>query len=240
MNELTNYKSLLLFFFIASICACNQPQKMEEKKQEVVKDSSFIITNIENLDFIEQLNWDFENLYFDSSKKQKFEKLSNVLKIKYLRDFLKYENGSNIENDWIEDDLQAFIIGQRPKINNFQPTLIKVYGTDLAAVIIVNINESGNVISGFPIYSLENIGPEISEDTLIITRTKTKCRFENNIIYTSKLIGTCRPKNSNIQDFIIDQVDFKTIIKENGEIITTKLNKTQYSKKCELDYFQSY
>lgn len=240
MNKLSNLKSFLLIIFIISIYSCNQNQKEKGKKQEIANNSNFIIKDVKDLDFVNNLNWDFENLYFDSTKRQKFEKLNNSLKIKYLKDFLKYENGSNIENDWIENDLQAFIIGQRPKINNFQPTLIKVYGTDFAAVIIVNINESGNVISGFPIYSLENSGPEISEDTLIITRPKTKCRFENNIIYTSKLIGTCRPKNSNIQDFIIDQVDFKTIIKENGEIITTKLNKTQYSKKCELDYFQSY
>ena len=238
MNKLSNLKSLFLLILLISIYSCNQKEK--GKIQEIAKDSTFIINDVKDLDFINNLNWDFENLFFDSTKRQKFEKLNNSLKIKYLKDFLKNENGSNIENDLIENDLQAFIIGKRPKINNFQPTLIKVYGTDFAAIVIVNINESGNVISGFPIYCLENSGPEISEDTLIVTRPKTKCRFENNIIYTSKLIGTCRPKNSDILEFIIDQVDFKTIINENGEIITTKLKKTQYSKKCDLDYFQSY
>ncbi len=240
MNKLTNFKLLLLGFFLTSFCACNQPRKTEEKNQESHKDSSFIITNIENLDFIDQLNWDFENLYFDSSNKQKFKKLSNTLKIKYLKDFLRNEDGSKIPVDWIANDLQAFIIATRPKISDFHPTIVKVYGTDYAAVILVNINESDNVISGFPIYALENSGPDFSEDTLIITRPKTKCKFLNNCVLMSKLIGTCHPQNREIQTFSVKQINFKTTISKTGEITTVQGDSIQFVKKCELDYFQSY
>lgn len=239
MNKLTNLK-FLLAFLLTSFYACNQPRKLEVNNQESLKDSNFVLTKIENLDFIDKLNWDFENLYLDSSKKQKFEKLSNELKIKYLKDFLSYADGSKMPVDWIISDLQAFIIVKRPKIEDFQPTIIKVYGTDFAAVILVNINESGDVKSGFPIYSVENSGPDISEDTLIITRPKTKCKFEYNWILTSKQIGTCHPQNGEIQTFSVKQVNFKTTISKSGEIVTVKLDSAEFVKKCELEYFQSY
>lgn len=241
MNKQSKFKLLILGFFLILFCACNQSRKIKEKNQEFIKDSSFILTDIENLDFIDKLNWDFENLYYDSSKKQKFEKLSNVLKIKYLKNILKYEDGSKIPDDWITADLQAYIIATRPKIEDIQPIIIKVYGTDYAAVFLVNINQSGNVISGFPIYALENSGPDgLSEDTLIITRPKTICKFVKNAILTSKLTGTCHPQNIDIQTFSVKQINFKTTISKTGEITTVKVDSNQFIKKCNFDYFQSY
>ena len=239
MNRLTTYK-YLLFIFLNVLYACNQPIMSKDLGRTQVNDSIFIISNIQNLDFIDSLNWDFENLYFDTLKTQKFEKLSNALKLKYLKEFLKNEDGTEIQKDWIEDDLQAFIIGTRPPIGNFQPTIIKIYGTDYAAVIIVNIDESGNIISGYPIYALENSGPQYGDDTMVITRPKTKCKFVNNSILTSRLVGTCYPQNGAVQEFSIKQINFKTTISESGEITTMKLDSSQYKMNCKMDYFQSY
>jgi len=205
-----------------------------------IKNSSFIISNIENLDLTDSLNLDHGNLYFDSFKKQKFEKLSNAQKLKYLKKFLKYENGTEISDEWIELDLQAFIIGTRPKVGNLQPIIIKVYGTDYTAAILVNLDDNGNVVSGFPIFSLENSGPEFMEDTIIITRPKTKCKFENNTILTSKMVGKCKLPFEGIPTFSIVQINYITTIGEKGEIKTTAFDTLNYSKKCKLDFFQSY
>jgi hypothetical protein len=239
MNRLSTC-NFLIFILLSYLYSCNQPIKNTESFNTQKKDSNFIMTDVVDLDFVDKLNWDFDNLYLDSLKNKKFEKLSNANKLKYLKGLLKFEDGTEIQDDWIEGDLQAFIIGTRPKIGNFQPTLIKIYGTDYAGVFLININESGNVISSYPIYDLENSGPEFSDSTMIISRPKTKCKFEKNSILLSRLVGTCYPKNVGLQEFNIKQINYKTTINESGEIVITKLDSSQYTKKCNLEYFQSY
>lgn len=239
MNRIKTYK-FLIFILLNYFYACNQPIKSSDSVKTKNKDSNFILTDIEDLDFVDKLKLDYDKLYFDSLKNQKFEKLSNANKLKYLKGLLKNEDGTEIRQDWIEGDLQAFIIGTRPKIGNFQPTIIKVYGTDYAAVILVNINESGNVISAYPIYALENSGPEFADSTVIITRPKTKCKFVNNNILISRLVGTCHPKDVVFQEFNIKQINYKTTISASGDIVTMNLDSTKFTKKCKMDYFQSY
>lgn len=208
MNRQISLKLVICFIIISTTYSCKQQKNQKEESHDNIsstvnefKDSIFILKNAENLDFVDKLNWDFENLYYDSSKNLKFEKLNNELKIKYLKDFLKNEDGSKIPIEWIKSDMQAFIIANRPVINDFQPIIIKVYGTDYTAILLVNINKSGKVISGFPIYSLENSGPLINEDTLIVSRPKTMCKFVNNTIFTSKLTGICNPKKRRYSNF---------------------------------------
>ncbi len=147
MNTYTK-SQFIIFFFLTIIYACELQSKDNDVNKKMIKDLIFIVTNIENLDLIDSLNWDFENLYFDTLKNQKFEKLSTKLKLKYLKGLLKYSDGVTlIPDDWIEKDLQAFIIGTRPKIGSFQPKIIKIYGTDYTAAVLVNLDDKANVVS---------------------------------------------------------------------------------------------
>ncbi len=212
----------------------------KEKVIDQKKDSFFVLKNIKDLNFIDNLNWDFDNLYFGKSNIYKFEKLDNDLKLKYLYDFIWGGSaGHKIDKEWFKMDLQAFIVAKQPKINNFQPTLIKVYGTDYSGLFLVNIKNK-EVISGYPIYDLETSGPEFSEDTLIITRPKILCTFKKNKLFFKKMTGTCKPTENLIQSFDVKQISYVTTIDFTGKIRTEKKDSCQYQKKCELDYFQTY
>lgn len=201
----------------------------------------FVVTNVNNLDFVDSLQFgDTGDLYLGSSKTKKFEKLSDLLKIKYLKGVLKNDDGSDMPEDWMTMDIQAFIIGKRPKIGNFEPTIIKVYGTDCLAVVLVNIDNTGNVVSRFPIYKIENNSPVISEDTLVVTSPKIKCIFKNNTILTSTLTGTCNPKKDSMEHFLIKQINFKTTISNNGQFQTVRLDSTEFEKNCDFNYFQTH
>lgn len=213
-------------------------QKENEKHQK--KDSFFILHNIKDLSFINDLNWDFDNLYLGKTKKNKFQKLDNNLKIKYLYDFINGGNiGSKIDKEWFKMDLQAYIVAKQPIINNFQPLIIKVYGTDYSGLVLVNLKDN-KVISGYPIYDLEISGQEFYEDTLIITRPKTFCTFKKNKLYLKIITGTCKPIDNLFQNFTVTERNFTTTIDFTGSIKTEKKDSIQYQKKCELDYFQTY
>ncbi|MES2588280.1 MAG: hypothetical protein V4622_04815 [Bacteroidota bacterium] len=236
---------LLIFTFLNS---CTEKRISNSKKKNTIPESSisvkidslFVLQNIKDLNFVENLHWDFENLYLDKSKKQKFEKLNNKDKIKFLFHVVKQEDGHEIDKEWIKMDLQAFVVAKQSKINNFTPTIIKVYGTDFTAVILVNLDDNKNIISTFPIYNIENSGPAISEDTLIVTRPKIKCHFMKNVIHLYKITGTNFLQNEKIQSFYVDSITYKASIDNNGIVRTVKIDSTRYKKNCELDYFQSY
>ena len=239
------FTALLIIFAIQS---CSQDSKNKNNKitstqieNEIhqKKESFFVLYNIKDLNFINNLNWDFDNLYLGKSNTKKFEKLDKKLKFRYLYNVLRFEDGRRIDKEWFEMDLQAYIVAKLPTINNFQPTIIKVYGTDYSALVLANIRDN-KLISSYSIYDLETSGPEFEEDTLIITRPKTFCTFKQNKLYLKIMTGTCKPNDNLIQNFNVKENNFTTTIDFSGKIITEKKDSSKYEKKCELDYFQTY
>lgn len=228
----------MYFVFLTFIFACNQPIKSNDSSKKSDKDYFYEMSSIKNLDFLDNLHYDLDsgNLYLDSLKNRKFKKLNNEFKLKYLKG-LKYEGGSEISKDWLENDIQAYLIGTLPTIANFQPTIIKVNGTDHSSVQLVNIDENGKLVSNYTIYYIGISSVQFIEDTLIITRPKIKCRFSNNCIFISKMIGMCNPQKDSLQKFSIKQFNYKTIINNKGEASTLLIDSLQFDKKCTLDYF---
>lgn len=235
------------FIFILYSCTGNSSPQTEKgltqpslPKEDKNLNASFVLRNVKNLNFIDSLYWDFENLYLDASQKQKFEKLTKGQKILLLSSLLKDHNSKGIDTNWIKEDLQAFVVAKQSSIGHLQPTLIKVFGTDYSAVLLINLENGNKPISGFPIYAIENSGPEISEDTIIVTRPKIKCRFSRNTILLFKLTGICYPKSVDPTLFTIDSITSEISIHRNGMLKTRKLDSSRYQRKSELHYFQSY
>lgn len=232
---------LIILLISLILLSCNQEYKSKQKsKVNKDKDSSFVLLNVKNIDFIEDLKWDFDNLYYGESKVKKFEKLDNDLKIKYLYGFITGGvEGHKVDKEWLKMDMVAYIVAKQPKSENFQSVIIKVYGTDYSGLFLVNV-KGNKVISRYPIYDLEISGPHILEDTLLVTRPKTFCEFKKNKLLIKKVTGTCKPTDKISQKFSVKEVNYIVTIDKLGQIKTVIKDIAQYDKRCKLEYFQTY
>jgi hypothetical protein len=217
--------------------ACSNRVKSSTSKEvnnTLNSDSNFVYRNIQDISFM-------DTMILDDFINQNFRQLNDQTKINYLYDYISHEDGSKISKDWIKQDLEAFIVACQEKIGTFEPTLIKVFGTDFTALVLVNLENNDKILSGYPIFCTENSGPEISEDTLIVTRPKVRCTFSKNVINTEKLTGTIQinPKTEK-DNFYIDKITYKTTISESGTFSTVKIDSIRYQEKFELSEFQTY
>lgn len=229
--------TLISFFSLLLIFACSNNVESNVKKDvfnSINADSNLVYRNIQNIAFM-------DTLILDDFINMGFEQLDDQSKINYLYDYISQENGSKISKNWIKQDLEAFIVAKQDPIGNFEPTLIKVFGTDFTALVLVNLVNGNKIISGYPIFCTENSGPAISEDTLIVTRPKVRCTFTKNVINSEKLTGTIQidPKSEK-ETFHIDKLTYKTTISENGKFSTVKIDSNRYQQKFELSDFQTY
>lgn len=229
--------TLLSFFCALLMIACGnrvKPSTSNEAINKLNADSNFVYRNIQDISFL-------DTMFLDDFINQNFKQLNDQTKIDYLYDYLSHGNGSNISKDWIKQDLEAFIVARQERIGTFEPTLIKVFGTDFTALVLVNLEDNDKILSGYPIFCTENSGPEISEDTLIVTRPKVRCTFSKNVINTEKMTGTIQinPKIEK-DNFYIDKITYKTTISESGKFSTVKIDSIRYQQKFELNEFQTY
>jgi hypothetical protein len=229
--------TILSCFCVLLMIACSNPDKSKTSKEvnnTLNADSNFVYRNIQDISFM-------DTMILDDFINQNFRKLNGKEKIDYLYDYISQEDGSKISKDWIKQDLEAFIVARQERIGAFEPILIKVFGTDFTALVLVNLDENDKVHSGYPIFCTENSGPEISEDTLIVTRPKVRCTFSKNVINTEKLTGTIQINPNAKKDiFYIDKITYKTIISESGKFSTVKIDSIRYQEKFDLSEFQTY
>lgn len=229
--------TLLSFFCVLLMIACSNRVisiTSKEVNNTLNADSNFVYRNIQDISFM-------DTMILDDFINQNFRQLNDQTKINYLYDYISHEDGYKISKDWIKQDLEAFIVARQEKIGTFEPTLIKVFGTDFTALVLVNLDNNDKILSGYPIFCTENSGPEISEDTLIVTRPKVRCTFSKNVINTEKLTGTIQinPKTEK-DNFYIDKITYKTTISESGTFSTVKIDSIRYQEKFELSEFQTY
>lgn len=215
----------------------NQKTTNNASKKEKEK-AFFVLHNVKNLEFISELYWDFEDLYLNKTSKLKFEKLDNSKKMKYLNGILTFNNEKVFYDKSNGSYDMAYIVAKQPKINDFTPTLIKLYGTGYSAFVLVNI-KGEKVLSGHTIFSLELNGPETSEDTIIMTRPKTFCSFKNNQISVKNLVGTCYPHKEDCTSFKVKETNYTISIRNNGTIKKEIKDSSEYTKMCSFDFFQS-
>jgi hypothetical protein len=236
-------KTVLLIstIIISTFCNCREkPKKVSnsdksffgklpipytEKREERIKpaDSLFVYQGILSSDVVESSVWDFDYLFVDSTKNRSYLKLDEKSKLKLLLNILK------MDTIWLKEDIQAFLISKQEKIDTIQPIIIQTEGTDFEALILVNLDQKGDVVSGMYLNGGENSGPLSGSDSLIICRPYIRCFFKNNHIKSYSLNAMIKdPNHNNIA--IIDSINFESTIELDGTIKTQKLDSLRYNR----------
>jgi hypothetical protein len=206
------------------ICSCNESNTKNTNNNELsLKDSLFVFKGISSTEIVEKSVWDFEQLYVDSTEKRTYIKLDNKQKLRLLPNILK------MDTLWIRMDIQAYFISKQEKIGNIQPIIIQTSGTDFAALLLINLDNKGNLLSGMILTGGENSSPQGELDSLLFLRPYTRCFFNKNHI-KSYTLSAMVEKNRNNKLAIIDSVNYESVIESNGTIKTKKLDSFRYKR----------
>lgn len=177
----------------------------------------------------------------DHFVKGHFQELTYKEKVRFLSCLNQNNDGLLLSKNWLKLDIDAFIVAKQSKREEFVPTIIKLFGTDYTGLIVANIKENGRLISAYPIWSFENSGPEVYEDTLIITRPKYKCTFSENLIFTEISFGTVYVDTVSDYDlYFIHTKYYTTKIDEKGQFTTALIDSSSTEQPFELSDFNSY
>jgi len=203
-----------------------KPYIPEEIERIKPVDSLFFYRGISSSDIIEKSVSDFYNLFIDSTKKTAYLKLDNKTKLKLLPFVLK------MDTNRIKEDISAFLISEQPQIGNIHPIIIRAWGTDFSSLILVNLNENNDFVSGKYLYvgEVDAYGDRFDSDSITILQPYTVCYFENNHIYSSSVTTTLQKNRSKNTD-IIDSVSYRTTIESDGLIKTFRLDSIRKYRK---------
>ena len=215
-----------------SIISSNSPLKWnlpEHKKNEINKkiipsDSQFVFNGISTTEIVEKSVWGFNYLFVDSSKKKAYLKLDNNLKLQLLPNILR------MDTFWIKEDIQAYLISKQEKIGNIQPIIVQTNGTDFGALLLINLNEKGDEISGMFLNGGENSGPLEDLDSVLLLRPFKRSFFNYNQVNSYSLSAWVNKYKTNKPD-IVDSVTYRSTIEMDGTIKTQKIDSVRIKRK---------
>lgn len=224
--------TLTLLIAITASFVGNKSMRLFTK--ESPKDSVFVFRNSRNLDFLDTMTMD----HFVEGH---FQELTNKEKEKYLSFLFQNSDGARISKTFLKNDIQAFIVSKQQGIGCFEPTIVKLFGTDYTGLVILNLTTKGKLVSFYPIFSFENSGPEIYEDTLIVTRPIYRCNFSDQSLIIEKSFGTVYIDTIlPLEISFIHTNRYKVSIDETGMFTTETLDSLSYEQPFELSDFNSF
>lgn len=228
----------ILIIMLLNACSTEKEEKISHKNVELKTQES--LTCIKNTDIFKNFYLDdFNNLFLDKTKKLKFKKLDNKLKIKHLLNVLSFEREYYLHRNSLESDIQSFIISKQCKIRNFQPILIQNYGTGYESLAWIILNDKNQKVTGIQISGGENTGPEVQEDTIIISRPLERCLFKNDKVIKISKVYSFNPQKPN-EPIDIDSTIYEYTFDKVKNIKTKIIFDTSYSRLINIDTLKMY
>lgn len=232
-------KAIFVLFISIFLNACSK--KKEEKFTYTVEHKNQeSLTCIKNIDLFKNFEFDdFNNLYLNKTKKLKFKKLDNNLKVNYLLNVLIFERDVYMDKDWIKYDIKSYLISKQCKIGNFQPILIQNYGTDHSSLAWIILNDKNQKVTGIQISGGEKAGPEVQEDTVIISSPLERCIFKNDKVIKISKVYSFNPQQPN-NPVDIDSVVYEYTFDKVKTIKTKIIFDTTFSRIIDIDTLKMY
>lgn len=228
---------LLLLAILATACSHPKPKATEKPKLKdsisvadtsFLADKNFAYKNASDLSrvWIER-QYNYHDLYADSTRKVKFVELLPALKAKIIAPFLSKDQGTT-NLDFIKNEVMAHFIAKQDKIGDVQPILVMISGGEYESLTMILLDKNNKFVDGVNLFGGLDSGPYQHGDTLMIFPVKRTSVLDKGkvIIYES----TRKQFADSLKlPTIIDSNVFVSSINKEGKVVKKLIKKASYN-----------
>lgn len=117
--------------------------------------------------------------------------------------------------------------------------MIQNYGTGYESLAWIILNDINQKVTGIQISGGENTGPEVQEDTIIISRRLERCLFKNDKVIKISKIYSFNPQKPN-EPVDIDSIVYEYKFDKVKSIKTKIIFDTTFSRIIDVDTLKMY